>query len=172
MARALDARTAAALMLALAAATIAAAWAFELIGGYIPCKLCLQERYPYYAALPVLLAAVAPVSASLRRLLIAVAGLIFVAGFALGAYHAGVEWGWWPGPSDCGVGGSGEAATAEDLLRQLEGIRVVSCSEASWRFPEGWGLSFAGWNAALSAALVAIAAWAVLRPQGSSSVSQ
>ena len=47
-------------------ATIATAWGFELIGGFIPCKLCLQERIPYYVGLPVAAAAlVADVSANL-----------------------------------------------------------------------------------------------------------
>ena len=41
----------------LSAATIAAAWAFELIGGYVPCALCLEERIPYYLGVPVALAA-------------------------------------------------------------------------------------------------------------------
>ena len=35
----------AALTLALAAATIIGAWGFELIGGYKPCPLCLQQRH-------------------------------------------------------------------------------------------------------------------------------
>jgi hypothetical protein len=42
-------------------------------------------------------------------------------------------------------------------------MRVVSCTEASWRFPAGWGLSFAGWNAALSLLLVAVALWGATR---------
>jgi disulfide bond formation protein DsbB len=38
----------------------------------------------------------------------------------------------------------------------IERATVVSCSEASWRMA---GLSFAGWNAVISALLAAIAAW-------------
>ena len=45
-----------------------------------------------------------------------------------------------------------------DLLNQLKGIRIVSCTTASWRFPSAaWGLSFAGWNAAISLALGVVA---------------
>ena len=40
-----------------AVAVILAALAFEHIGGYTPCPLCLQQRYAYYAAIPALLAA-------------------------------------------------------------------------------------------------------------------
>ena len=49
-----------------------------------------------------------------------VAGLVVIAGFmlwnaGLGAYHSGVEWGWWQGPQDCSgpitdLGGAGGLA--------------------------------------------------------------
>jgi disulfide bond formation protein DsbB len=57
-----------------------------------------------------------------------------------------------------------------DFRRSLERTRVVSCTEAAWRF---LGLSLAGWNVAISLGLAALAlAAASRRPQGSSSVSQ
>ncbi|MHA1548734.1 MAG: disulfide bond formation protein B [Alphaproteobacteria bacterium] len=149
------------IMLILALGTVAAAWGFQLIGGYLPCKLCIQERLPYYAAIAVLAVALGTAAwrpdSRLVRPAIALAGLVFLVGVFLGGHHAGVEYGWWAGPSDCGTAGGATATTAEQLLQQLEGIRIVSCSEASWRFPAGWGPSFAGWNALLSIALVAIA---------------
>ena len=156
----------AAMMLAVALATIAGAWAFELIGGFVPCKLCLQERIPYYVGIPVLALALAssfaPLPESVTRLLVALAALVFTASAVLGSYHAGVEWGWREGPSDCGAGGAGAAATAAELLGQLENIRIVPCDEASWRFPAGWGLSFAGWNAVISLDLAAAGFYAAL----------
>ena len=88
--------------------------------------------------------------------------LVFAYGAYLGIYHAGAEWGFWPGPTDCAAGSAPPATSAEDLLSQIEGMRIVSCSEASWRFPSGWGLSFAGWNAAASLVLVALALWGAL----------
>ncbi len=153
----------------LSAATIAAAWAFELIGGYVPCALCLEERIPYYLGVPVALAAllaawfVAP--ARLARLLLLLAALIFAWGAYLGIYHAGAEWGFWQGPADCGAGAAPPTTSAADILSQMEGIRIVSCTEASWRFPAGWGLSFAGWNAAISVLLAAVALWGAARKQ-------
>ena len=56
------------------------------------------------------------------------------------------------------------ATSAADLLSQIQGMRIVSCTEASWRFPAGWGLSFAGWNAAASLFLALVALWGALRP--------
>jgi disulfide bond formation protein DsbB len=164
MSQATSARRPAALALTLiAAATIAAAWGFELIGGYVPCALCLEERIPYYIGIPVALAAliatVIAVPVWLPRLLLVAAALIFAYGAYLGIYHAGAEWGFWPGPTDCGAGSAPATTSATDILSQIENIRIVSCTEASWRFPAGWGLSFAGWNAAVSVLLVLVALW-------------
>ena len=151
-------------VLVLGLATILGAWGFQLIGGYVPCKLCLEQRVPYYVGLPMalaaLLAALAGAKPTVVRLLLIVAGLTFAFGIYLGAYQAGAEWKLWAGPTDCGATGSGTQSTA-DLLNQLKNIHVVSCTEASWRF---LFLSFAGWNAVVSVALVAIAIWGAFRP--------
>ena len=88
----------------------------------------------------------------------AIAGVVFAVGVYLGINHAGVEWGWWPGPSDCGATGAATGIkSTQDLLNQLNGIRIVSCTEAAWRF---LGLSFAGWNAVMSTILTAASAYA------------
>ena len=36
-------------VLVLSAATVVAAWVFQIAGGYVPCPLCLQQRWAYYA---------------------------------------------------------------------------------------------------------------------------
>lgn len=142
-------------------ATICGAWVFQLVGGYVPCALCLQERIPYYVGVPLaLIALAAPLlraPAWVGRVALALAGVVFLYGLYLGTYHAGAEWSWWAGPSDCGGTGLQSGSTT-DLLNALKGIRIVSCTEAAWRFPAAtWGLSFAGWNAAISLALAAVA---------------
>jgi disulfide bond formation protein DsbB len=160
-------RLAAAVVFVVGAATIAAAWGFELIGGYVPCALCLQERIPYYVGVPIALVAVFVAFAGgpkwLARLLLLVVAVVFAYGTYLGVYHAGAEWGWWPGPADCGAGAAPPATSAADLLSQIQGMRIVSCTEASWRFPAGWGLSFAGWNAAASLFLALVALWGAIK---------
>jgi disulfide bond formation protein DsbB len=163
-------------------ATIAAAWGFELIGGYVPCALCLEERIPYYVGVPIAVVALLVAFAGGQRLLIGllllVVTVVFGYGTYLGLYHAGAEWGWWPGPADCAAGAAPPTTSAADILSQIQGMRVVSCTEASWRFPTGWGLSFAGWNAAASLLLALVALWGAIgaasRPSayGSSSESQ
>ena len=155
-------RTATLLVLLIAAATIGAALFSQHVLGLFPCKLCLIQRQPYYLALPIALALVLlPLSDPVRRAGLAVLALIFLVSAALGAHHAGVEWGFWEGPNDCGGEPPPAAAGMGEFLRQLETARVVSCTEAAGRF---LGLSMAGWNALVSLALAGFAAFAALKP--------
>lgn len=148
------------LLIAGGLASILTAWGFQLIGGYVPCKLCLEQRIPYYVGLPLALLALlvmlrgTPAQGRLvvTVLLLAVAA-VFAWGAGIGAYQAGAEWGFWAGPADCG-GGGGMPDSAANMLNALRSTRVVSCTEASWRM---FGLSFAGWNAVISAGIAVLA---------------
>ncbi len=161
-------RAIAVLIVLVALATIGGALVSEHVFGLVPCKLCLLQRQPYYWGIPLaILVALAP--QGLLRPGLLVLSLVFLVSAGLGAYHSGVEWGWFLGPSDCG-GGSGAAPGAVgDFLQSLNNVRVVSCTEAAWRF---LGLSLAGWNALVSLALAGLAVLGAARVQGSSSVSQ
>ncbi len=138
--------------------TILTAYAFEVFGGYAPCPLCLQERYAYYFAVPAAIVAFFAArgnSFGFARLVLVLIAIGFVINTALGIYHAGAEWKWWPGPDTCAGG--------FDLIWGKEGIvdtPMIRCDEARWRL---LGLSFAGWNAALSAVLAAIAVFGATR---------
>ena len=143
-------------ILAIAAASITGAFIFQALG-YAPCELCLKERIPYYAAIPIVGIAVffaARGSKALTRAAFVVLALIFAASAVFGAYHAGVEWGFWAGPTEC-TGALDRAASVSDFLKQLESVKVVRCDSAALRI---LGLSLAGWNAVISAGLVTIAA--------------
>lgn len=140
-----------------AAIVVAAAWTFQLIGGYEPCALCLWQRQPYYYGIPLaLLAAAASAAGAPRwigRGLLALFGAAMLIGFGLAVYHAGVEWRFWEGPSACAGGAAPGDVGA--MLRSLEaGNRAPSCTDATWRF---LGLSFAGWNAVASLPLALVA---------------
>jgi disulfide bond formation protein DsbB len=144
------------------AATILGAWFFQYGLGLKPCPLCLEQRYPYYFAIPLAALILLGVSAGASRkvllaaLFVIAAGMLWNAGLA--GYHAGIEWKWWPGPQDCS-GPIDSLGSANDLLRQLESINVVRCDEAAWRF---LGLSLAGYNVLISLALAAVAIWGLL----------
>jgi disulfide bond formation protein DsbB len=142
----------------IAAVTIAGAWFFELVLDIRPCPLCLEQRYAYYLAIPLAallaLGAAKGVSRRLLGLGLLILALALLANAGLGAYHAGVEWGFWQGPTDCSgpitdLGGGG-------LLDSLNKVKVIRCDEVQWRF---LGLSLAGYNVLISLAMAALAAW-------------
>jgi disulfide bond formation protein DsbB len=160
----LEPRVAAALVLAAAVATIGGAYVFEYALGYVPCPLCLMQRKPYYVAMAIALAAALVPSRTLARGGLAALALVLVVSAGLGVYHAGVEWGLWLGPSDCAGSPAPAAGSVTDFMQSLQKTRVVSCTEAAWRF---LGLSLAGWNVVISLALAAFAALAAARPGGS-----
>jgi len=137
-------------------ATIAGAWIFEYFG-YAPCDLCLKQRWAYYVGVP--LAALAAVMNAegprgLRKPLLLVLALVFVASSIFGVYHAGVEWGFWPGPAGCTGTSMLTVSNMNDFMKQLQTTRVVRCDEVALRI---FGLSLAGWNAVLSAGMAALA---------------
>ena len=147
----------------IAAATLAGAWFFQLVLDIKPCPLCLEQRYAYYLALPLaaFLAFLAARGAP-RQVLMAGFIVLLVATLAnawLGGYHAGVEWQFWPGPSDCS-GPLVDFGKAGSLLEQLDKVRVVRCDEVQWRF---LGLSLAGYNVLISLAMAAIALFGFVR---------
>ncbi|ORE95606.1 hypothetical protein ATO13_02070 [Stappia sp. 22II-S9-Z10] len=138
---------------------IAAVWAFQF-AGYMPCPLCLQQRIGYYIAIPLALAALltAKRAPAMARLLALAAAVAVAWSAGLGVYHAGAEWGFWPGPSTCAGGGDEIFNNPGGLLGALDQEVIVSCTEVQGRF---LGLSFAGWNvlsAGTSALLLALAA--------------
>ena len=147
-------------ILAIAVSSIAGAFVFEALG-YAPCELCLKERIPYYAAIPVAGLAVLFAARGPRRLVRAALftlAAIFAASAIFGAYHAGVEWGFWPGPLECS-GPLDHARSVEDFLRQLQSVKVARCDAPALRI---LGLSLAGWNAVISVGLAALAGAAMM----------
>jgi disulfide bond formation protein DsbB len=146
-----------AFLIAIAAfATIAGAWAFEA-AGYLPCELCLKQRWAYYAGVP--LAALTTLAAASGQRWLAGLGLgllaiVFLGSAIFGGYHAGVEWGFWQGPTDC-TGTLNKASSVDDFMRQLNTVKVVRCDAVAIRI---LGLSLAGWNAVISAGLSVLGA--------------
>jgi disulfide bond formation protein DsbB len=144
------------------AATILGAWYFQYVIKLPPCPLCLEERVPYHIVIPLsLLLAIAAMVRAPRALIVVgflaiIAAMLVSAG--LGAYHAGVEWRWWAGPTDCS-GPISDFSAQGSLLDQLKSIHIVRCDEAAWTF---LGLSLAGYNVLVSLALVAVAAFGLI----------
>ncbi|MAF56712.1 MAG: disulfide bond formation protein B [Ponticaulis sp.] len=147
------------------AALIAGAHAFERFGHYLPCELCLRQREIHWAAMTIAAIGFVVVKRwSTPRLLGAVnvlLFLIFMTSLVVAAYHAGVEWEIFEGPSGCSSTAGGASASNiptgipsfEDLNRP---IGTVSCDVAAWRL---FGISMAGYNALISLVLAGASAF-------------
>lgn len=130
------------------AALLLAAWGFQYLGGLAPCQMCIWQRWPHGAAVLIGCAAI------LRpgSLLIWAGAMAAMASAGIGAYHTGVERGWWPGPATCSSGSISDL-TAEELLDQIMAAPLVRCDEVAWEF---LSLSMASWNMLLSLGLVVL----------------
>ena len=111
------------LTLFLAVAVILGALAFEHIGGYAPCPLCLMQRYAYYAGIPLLFLAMALTSEMPRvaALLFFIVALGFLANAGLGVYHSGVD------------GSSGRVRTRAERCRPCRRTPQICSSRPSRR---------------------------------------
>lgn len=129
------------------AALLAAAFAFQHLGGLAPCPMCVWQRWPHAAAV-----ALAGAAVWLGwRWSAALAALALLGNAALGLFHVGVEQRWWEGPSTCAAGPV-EGLSTDALLAQILAAPVTRCDEVAWSL---LGVSMAGWNALASLALAA-----------------
>ena len=135
------------------AALLLGAFGFQHLGGLAPCKLCLWQRWPHAAAILIGVALLA----GGHRLLAWLGALAAATTAGIGAYHAGVEWGWWPGPQSCT--GVGDDAISLDMLSDMSDVRIVPCDAIQW---ELLGISLAGFNALISAAIVVLLVLAII----------
>lgn len=134
-------RIAQALALLLPLGLIGGALYSQYVGGLFPCEMCMWQRWPHYAA--IVLAALSFAVKPGRGLLVWLATLAIAVSGAIGAFHAGVEYSWWEGLTQCATNfGSGGSA-----LDAIMNAPLVRCDVAPWHF---LGISLAGWNAILS----------------------
>ena len=138
------------------AALMIAALAFQHLGGLAPCQMCIWQRYPHVIAIAIGLVAIRFGNAALAWL----GALAAFATAAVGAYHTGVERGWWEGPSSCSAQSIG-GLTTDELFEQIMTAPVVRCDEVAWSLI---GLSMASWNMIASLVLAALWIAAARRP--------
>ncbi len=139
-------------------ASLAGAWIIDW-AGYKPCPLCLEERIPYYAAVPggLIAAYLATKAPKLAALILAALCLALLYNAGVGVYHAGAEWHFWQGPSTCS---GGDVQATSSLAERLRHNDAVRCDEAALRI---FGISLAGYSVLLSGGLAAIGAAALAR---------
>ena len=138
------------------AALMIAALAFQHLGDLAPCQMCIWQRYPHVIAIAIGLVAIRFGNAALAWL----GALAAFATAAVGAYHTGVERGWWEGPTSCSAQSIG-GLTTDELFEQIMTAPVVRCDEVAWSL---MGLSMASWNMIASLVLAALWIAAARRP--------
>lgn len=141
--------------LVISGALLAGAHIFEAFG-YAPCALCLDQREAHWTAVAITtVGLIISLIVKAPRLAAAATGTVaLVYGFsmALAFYHTGVEFGFWPGPASCT--GLGRIDEIKDLSAGFDLTKPrVACDKAAWTF---LGISMAGYNFLVSAALFAI----------------
>jgi len=129
------------LALGVPAVLIAGAYVSEYGFGLFPCEMCWWQRYAHLAAIA--LALLSTVTRP-REGWLAFAALAIMVSGAIGAFHAGVEYGWWEGVTACA---NSIGADGGDPLEAIMNAPLVRCDVAPWSL---FGISLAGWNALIS----------------------
>ena len=124
-------------------ALMAGALGSQYLGHLVPCEMCMWQRYPHYAAIAAAALAILLRRTSLSLPLTILAGLLILSSGAIGAFHAGVEYKWWPGPQHC----TGTVQPGADFLKRLLAAPVIRCDEPQWTL---FGISLAGFNFLIS----------------------
>ena len=142
------------LALAVPALLLGGAYISQYGFGLYPCEMCWWQRWPHFAAVGLaLLSFFAPP----KRLWIALAAVAILISGAIGGFHAGVEYGWWEGVTNCAAipGTSGGSA-----LEQIMNQPLVRCDAPAWTL---FGISLAGYNFLISMASGLAILWLLMR---------
>ncbi len=145
-----------ALVALLAALSLGGAWYLQLVGGLFPCPLCLEQRWPWYigGVVAVALLVLGERVRSWNIWALPVLALTMAWGAWRALYHVGVEHHWWG--SSCTGGGNVGPISIEDLENLTQGTVGVPCDAIQWDF---LGITLAGFNLAISLAVVAVLAY-------------
>lgn len=143
--------TARLLALLVPALLLAGAWGSQLIGGLYPCEMCHWQRWAHYAALA---AAIFGFVLKPARWPVILAALLIMLSGAIGAFHAGVEYGWWEGFTQCTV--TATSGSAADMLKEIMATPLIRCDVAQWTM---FHVSLAGFNAILSLGFGGLILW-------------
>lgn len=142
-----------ALFVALLASLVALGTAFtsQYIFDLWPCVLCLYQRWPYAGVIVISLLGMVMRHQIDSRVFLVLCALGFAATAAIGAFHVGVEQGWWQGTAEC-VGDTSKALSVQDLKAQIMSAPIVRCDDIAWSL---FGISMAGYNV-IAAAILSI----------------
>ena len=117
----------------------------QFIGGLFPCEMCHWQRWPHEIAIAAALFAFPLGEKPLGRIALAIAIAAILISGAIGLFHAGVEYHWWPGITRCSAPPTG--GSSADLMAQIMATPMIQCDVPQWTL---LGISLAGFNAIFS----------------------
>ncbi len=106
--------------------------------------MCWWQRYPHFAAIGLALAALAVRGTRLGDAFVRLAALAVAISGLIGAFHAGIEYGWWTGPTACS-----STQLGSDPLASIMNAPLIRCDTPAWTL---FGVSLAGFNFLISVA--------------------
>ncbi len=128
--------------------SIISAYFIEYKLGHQPCNLCLIERIPYLLGLGLIV--INYIFAKNERFIILLLILIFTFSLIISLYHFGIEQSIFEESAICGLKGSDEVLSKEELLKQLN-KKVISCKDVTFKI---FGFSLTTINIILSFVII------------------
>lgn len=130
----------------------------QFVLGLTPCEMCVWQRWPHWAAIALALLGIAARKESWSDYVIDFAAIAIAVSGLIGAYHAGVEYGWWEGVTSC-TSVSTPAASSEEMLNTIMNAPLVRCDVPQWTL---LGISLAGFNFVISLGC-AVIIWGLIK---------
>ena len=127
------------MILIISISSLTAALIIESLG-YIPCPLCIYQRFPYVALALFTLCGL--IFNKNHKLVILSVLLIELSSIALSGYHSAIEMGWITGFHSCSKHISYAGMSLEEIRQSLS-LHVADCSNPAILL---FGLSIAQWN--------------------------
>ena len=128
------------LALLLPASLLGGALLSQFAFGLVACEMCHWQRWPHYAALLPAMVGLFARHATVKRSMVILAALLVATSGAIGVFHAGVEYGFWPGLTAC-------TAAPGGTLADIMNAPITRCDTPAWTM---FGISMAGYNALIS----------------------
>lgn len=136
------------LALAVPGALIVAVYVAQYGFGLAPCEMCWWQRYPHFAAIALAFGALTTRGTGPGVALVWLAALAIAVSGMIGGFHAGVEYGWWEGPTACS-----SISLGDDPLASIMAAPLIRCDTPAWTL---FGVSLAGFNFLISIAGAAL----------------
>ena len=115
---------------------------YEYLGGLIPCKMCLWQRWLHVGI--ILLCFTSIFLYKIKQLILFLTASLSLVSFIVAGWHSGIEIGIFPSPNICL---DNSILETKINLKEFLNKSIISCDVILWSF---LGLSMASWNTIIS----------------------